>query len=154
MNYSVKSLKEEKLAKLNYKQIPEHFFSSYDFEEYIVPNYIQKINAYAFYNCKNLKIIMIPKSVTEISNYAFYSCKNLKFISISNFNTFIQNEAFYKTPFENIFKKLGNKEFINFLNEKDKFKYIKNEIFTFEDISFLLDEEEYKGYTNGVNYGI
>ncbi len=38
----------------------------------VVPNTVQRIEHYAFYNCVGLKSVFIPKSVTYIGSYAFY----------------------------------------------------------------------------------
>jgi hypothetical protein len=46
-------------------------------EEFTIPNGVQKIGAYAFYSCDNLKTVTIPASVTMIGQYAFDSCNNL-----------------------------------------------------------------------------
>ncbi|MGN0526654.1 MAG: leucine-rich repeat protein, partial [Acutalibacteraceae bacterium] len=61
---------------------------------YVVPDSVTNIGDYAFYICRNLKIITIPDSVTSIGNYAFYKCTNLISVSIGNSVTSIGNEAF------------------------------------------------------------
>ena len=61
----------------------------------IIPNSVESIGQYAFYNCKGLTSISIPNSVTSIEGYAFYGCNGLTSISIPNSVTSIGNWAFY-----------------------------------------------------------
>ncbi len=60
----------------------------------VLPNYITKINNYAFYYCDSLTSIEIPNSVTSIGNYAFYYCDSLTSVVIGNSVTSIGNWAF------------------------------------------------------------
>ncbi len=49
---------------------------------YAIPNGIDRINSYAFANCKKLKNVTISKSVTSIGNSAFSGCTNLTSVTI------------------------------------------------------------------------
>ena len=46
-------------------------------EAYEVPQGIQQIKSYAFYDCRALTSIELPDSVTSIGEYAFFGCSNL-----------------------------------------------------------------------------
>ena len=61
----------------------------------IIPETLNSINDYAFYECRNLTSVVIPDSVTTIGNYAFGWCKNLTSITMPNNVTNIAEEAFY-----------------------------------------------------------
>jgi hypothetical protein len=50
--------------------------------EIIIPDGIESIGKYAFYNYTNLKNLIVPDSVSYIDDYAFYCCENLKNITI------------------------------------------------------------------------
>lgn len=43
----------------------------------IVPLGINRIEAYAFYDCDIIKSVYIPSTVSDIESYAFYECNNL-----------------------------------------------------------------------------
>ena len=55
--------------------------------EYVIPNNVEKIGKYAFYNCKNLRSVTINESVKVIAEYAFSDCINLN-------NLFIQRQTY------------------------------------------------------------
>lgn len=118
-----------------------------------LPKFITTIKAYTFSTCTHLEEVNIPSYVKTISLFAFSNCTKLKFINVSDSIKYIDNFAFYNTPFENIHKKLGENEFINFLKEKDKSKYVSNKRLNLKDIVFLLDDT-FKGFKEGLNYGI
>lgn len=50
--------------------------------EIIIPDGVESIGKYAFYNYTNLKNLIVSDSVTYIDDYAFYCCENLKNITI------------------------------------------------------------------------
>ena len=59
-----------------------------------IPNSIQSIGDYAFYDCASLTSIDIPNSVTSLGNYAFYNCSGLTSVTIPNSVTSLGNYAF------------------------------------------------------------
>ena len=59
-----------------------------------LPNNIDIINQYAFYNCSQLTSVTIPNSVTSIEYSAFYYCINITSLSLSNNIQTIGNYAF------------------------------------------------------------
>ena len=61
--------------------IPKRFFSKSSMESITLPESLEIIEEYAFYNCKNLKSIVIPESVTTIAQNTFKGCT-----SITEFN--------------------------------------------------------------------
>lgn len=46
--------------------------------EFVVPDWVESIGAYAFYDCESLTSITIPRSVTSIGSAAFLECQSLK----------------------------------------------------------------------------
>lgn len=59
-----------------------------------VPEGVESIEPFAFYNCKNLREVTISSTVTSIADYVFYRCKNLTKINIPNSVTSIGCDAF------------------------------------------------------------
>ena len=55
-------------------------------DTFTVPNTVNTINSYSFYDCSNLKEITIPASVTAINDTAFYNCTSLKIIFVPDGN--------------------------------------------------------------------
>ncbi len=56
---------------------------------------IQKIGAYAFYNCSALNQVVIPDSVEAIDEYAFAYCTNLQIVYIMGDQLEMDARAFY-----------------------------------------------------------
>ena len=63
-------------------------------EAYEVPQGIQQIKSYAFYDCSALTSIKLPDSVTSIGNGAFAWCDSLTTIELPDSVTSIGDEAF------------------------------------------------------------
>ncbi len=61
----------------------------------IVPNSINSIERFAFYNCSSLTSVTIPNSVTSIGKSAFNGCSSLTSITIPTSVTSIGEYAFY-----------------------------------------------------------
>ena len=61
----------------------------------------EKINDYAFANCRSIKTVIIPDCVKYIGNYAFYRCLSLKSVSIGDGVTDIGDYAFSISNYNN-----------------------------------------------------
>lgn len=61
-----------------------------------IPHGVSSISTQAFYNCKNLEIIIIPKSITTMESMVFYDCFSLKIICFSDTITILKSKAFYQ----------------------------------------------------------
>ena len=48
----------------------------------MIPNPLDYIGEYAFYNCSGLYQIQLSSNATNIPNYVFYNCSNLYDITI------------------------------------------------------------------------
>ena len=59
-----------------------------------IPNSVDSIYNYAFYNCSSLTSVTIPNSVTTIGSYAFSGCSSLTSINIPENVTSIGDNAF------------------------------------------------------------
>ena len=62
---------------------------------FTIPDSVESIDSYAFYDCDSLTSVVIPNSVTSIGNYAFYNCDSLTSIEIGDSVTSIGERAFY-----------------------------------------------------------
>ena len=60
-----------------------------------LPEYLESIGDYAFYNCTGLTSIVIPEYVREIQTFAFYQCKNLKKVINESSLTFNEGKSGY-----------------------------------------------------------
>lgn len=47
-----------------------------------IPEGVEKINPYAFYNCAHMLTVTLPTTVNEIGDWAFYGCKRLTEVHI------------------------------------------------------------------------
>ena len=62
--------------------------------EVVIPDGVQYINPYAFYNFDSITSVVIPDSVKQIGDYAFRGCINLMSVTIGNGVTQIDKYAF------------------------------------------------------------
>ncbi len=60
-----------------------------------IPNGVEAIERYAFYNCNRFMTATIPESVTSVGDYAFYYCRGLASVVIPPSVTSIGAYAFY-----------------------------------------------------------
>ena len=61
----------------------------------VIPNTVENIGEFAFYQCSGMSGMDIPESVTCISSYAFYYCRDLTSICIPDSVKSIGSAAFY-----------------------------------------------------------
>ena len=62
--------------------------------EFVIPEGVTTIGAYAFWNCSSLTSVVIPDSVTSIGSWAFSYCDSLTSVVIGDSVTTIGNSAF------------------------------------------------------------
>lgn len=55
----------------------------------IIPEGVEKINAYAFYSCAHLLSVTLPDSIKEIGDYAFYGCSRLGEVHVNSLSTWL-----------------------------------------------------------------
>jgi uncharacterized protein YkwD len=60
------------------KKISDYAFFWAEVNEITLPQGLESIGEYAFYNCENLTSVVIPDGVTSVGNAAFQGCTNLK----------------------------------------------------------------------------
>ena len=75
------------------KSLDEWLIPKY-IKKIVVPDSIEYIKEYAFFNCTKLTSINISDSVKSIGNSTFYSCKNLTSINIPGSVKSIKSNAF------------------------------------------------------------
>lgn len=61
----------------------------------VIPEGVETIEKFAFYNCNKLKTVTLPESCENISAYAFANSEVLENINLENVNV-VANHAFYK----------------------------------------------------------
>ena len=71
------------------------YFNNNVVTELIIPDGVETIGVYAFYNCSNFTSVEIPDSVTSIGSCAFFNCNNLTSVVIGDSVTNIGSSAFY-----------------------------------------------------------
>ena len=71
------------------------FYNCNSLKEIIIPNSVEIIKNNVFSCCRSLEEITIPNSVTSIGCDAFSSCKSLRKITVHNSLTYIRYNAFY-----------------------------------------------------------
>lgn len=49
----------------------------------VIPEGVNNILQYTFYNCSNIRSVMLPQSLKKIANYSFTDCSNLQSIDFS-----------------------------------------------------------------------
>lgn len=80
--------------------IREFQYAGTEIERLIIPENVEGIEAFAFYNCKKLKEVSIPESVQYIGEGAFKGCKSLKRARIPKSVSVIGPEAFADSGLE------------------------------------------------------
>ena len=71
------------------------FAGDYTITSVHIPDTVDTIMWYAFYQCSNLTQVHIPNSVTRLGGYAFFGCTNLTAIDLPDNLTAIQEYTFY-----------------------------------------------------------
>ena len=74
-------------------------------KDLIIPNSVDSIHDYAFYNCKSITSTTIPNSVTSIGYCAFYGCDSLSIVAIGSGVTSIDNYAFSDCPIDTVYSR-------------------------------------------------
>ena len=64
-------------------------------EDLAIPDGVECVGPYAFYNCSSLTSVTMPDSVVSIGVEAFYNCSGLASVTIGNGVTSIGDSAFY-----------------------------------------------------------
>ncbi len=90
----------------NQKEVEKDEEGNYDFDEkkaplgnhtvtsVTIPEGVETIEKYAFYNCSVLRNVTLPESLKTVKEYAFYECKLLENINLTKVKT-VSDFAFY-----------------------------------------------------------
>lgn len=62
----------------------------------VIPDTVDSISEYAFYNCKSLQSIVLPSTLSRIEDHMFFGCAGLRSISIPQTVNYIGEYAFAK----------------------------------------------------------
>ena len=79
------------------KSLDEWLIPKY-IKKIVVPDSIEYIKEYAFFNCTKLTSINIPDSTKSIGDNAFFNCINLTSVNIPNLVKSIGDSAFFNCP--------------------------------------------------------
>lgn len=63
-------------------------------KQVIIPNGVEEIADFAFYNCDTMETIQLPETLTTIGSFAFYGCDCLERVDVSKQVRMIGNGAF------------------------------------------------------------
>ena len=74
--------------------IADNAFRTQNITKITIPNTVETIGQYAFYECTKLTSVNMSNSVTSIGKYAYYGCSSLTSIEIPNSVTSIGGYAF------------------------------------------------------------
>lgn len=99
-------------------------------KSFVIPEGVEVIEEYAFYNAKNLSKIEISNSVTDIDNLAFSGCSNVWNIEVAAGNTK------YKSEKGNLYTKDGNTLVHYAMGKTDRNFVIPDVVTTIEDFAF------------------
>lgn len=69
---------------------------------YTVPSTVEKIAAWAFYYCTNLRKVVLPNGIKEIGKWAFFDCRALNSIDLPSGLQKIGEEAFCYTNLKSL----------------------------------------------------
>lgn len=73
---------------------PQLFIGDELVENLVIPNTVDNIRPYSFFNCSTLKNVTLPKSLKSICEYTFANCRNLQSVSIPSTILSIDSCAF------------------------------------------------------------
>lgn len=77
------------------------FYNYSNLTNIFIPNTVKNIGAFAFHGCNKITSINVPESVENIYGSAFYGCSNLASITISDNLKDLGGSAFYDTAYYN-----------------------------------------------------
>lgn len=76
------------------KELSDGAFWKDEFKKIVLPDTLESIGAYAFFQCENLESVHIPDSVLYIKEQAFSECPALKDLTISKNIRYLGKEVF------------------------------------------------------------
>lgn len=71
------------------------FYNCTALKSVVIPNNVQKIGEKAFYNCNSLRIVALEEGLKSIGRAAFYHCESLASLTFPNSLETIGDKAFY-----------------------------------------------------------
>ena len=70
------------------------YINNNEISELVIPNTVDTIRSYTFFNCKSLTSVTISDSVTSIGERVFYNCSSLTSVTISDSVTSLGESTF------------------------------------------------------------
>lgn len=103
----------------------QDIYYSYSLKEIVIPDSVQTIGNYAFYECSCLQSITLSRELLTIGDYAFYNCNALQTLIFPNKLQTIGDYAFYScdalqsVDIPDSVKTLGSRSFASCANLKE-----------------------------------
>lgn len=95
MRKNLNSLNKLDLSGVDITVLPKQAFQAMTFETVVLPEKLEEIEDYAFYECKSLRTLDIPESVEKLGRWIVWTCDYLETVTLHNGLKTLSNGTFY-----------------------------------------------------------